>query len=123
MSDHNNVLSSTINEADQQGIRVSSGVLVGSHVCLQTVALREGLVADGAPVWFLSTVGPHVDRQVPFPSPRFPTNPTDERFSASMDLHMGSEITPAVEGLSTLGAFVRSLPSVDHHVSLQSSLR
>ena len=69
---------------------------------LQTVALSEGSFTDGALVWSLSAVRPHVDRQIRLASTSFPTNPADVRFDARVDFHVHGEVAHAVEAQAAL---------------------
>lgn len=95
------------------------GRAVALHVRFQTVALGEGLVAEGALIWPLSVVGPHVDRQVFLTSTRFATNWAHKKLDAQVASHVVVQVRLAFEEAAALGAAVGRFVGVDAHVGIQ----
>lgn len=95
--------------------------LVDLHVRLQTVALREGFVADRAPVRPLAIVRPHVHRQVKLASARFPAHQTHVGFLSRVDFQVVVQVSFAFEGPAAFRTSVRHFPGVDPRVDGQSS--
>lgn len=92
------------------------------HVRFQTVALCEGLLAQGALVGSLSVVRPHVDRQVFLPRTRLPANAAHEQFDAQVRADVIGQVSLAFEEASALGAAVWRLARVHPHVHLQLAI-